>query len=259
MKDIDLKTFKIDGMNIQDIMSHTNMGNLNLKDLYLYLKDKFEHLVNNKNNTIKKEYILNNLEEWEKDLILNGILSGEVIEKNSHRPCFNRDRGFYLNNKYYEDVFLTTLWVILSKIFEEKTTLSFINNMKNFDGEFYENPKAPDINSTDCINSEPDFIWVKKDGSKVMVEQKCSYNKTNSIKIRKGQMKNFSEKYNDNVVILLKDETDIYKDEYSFYYYKDIKPFLKEHNYGGNVKYFVTEHMLRENNVYPFAFYVDTY
>lgn len=221
MNDIDLKTYNIDNMNIREIMSNTNMGNLNLKDLYLHLKYKFEYLVNNKNNTIRKEYILNNLEKWEKELILSGILSGEVIEKNLNRLYFNRDRGFYLNGKYYEDIFLTTLWVELSKVFEEQTTLSYINNMKNFDGKFVENEKAPKINSNACINSEPDFIWFKKDGSKIMVEQKCSYNKINSIKIRKGQIKNFSEKYNDEVVILLKDETDIHKDEYSFYYYKD--------------------------------------
>lgn len=257
MNNIDLKEYRIDNMNIRDIMNQTRMGNLNLKDLYLHLKHKFEHLMNNKNNTIRKEYILNNLEDWERELILNGILSGEVIENNLNRPYFNRDRSFTKDGKFYEDIFLTTLWVAISKIFEEKTTLSYINNMRI--GKFIENEKAPQVNSTNPINSEPDFIWIQNDGSKIMVEQKCSYNKNFSIKIRRGQMKNFSEKHNDDVVILVKDESETRKDEYSFYYYKDIKPFLKEKNYGGNIKYYVTKRMLTENNVYPFAFYVDTY
>ena len=255
MNNIDLKIYTIDDMNIQDLMNQTSMGNLNLKDLYNHLKYKFQLFTRDKE---KREYLLNNLEEWERELILNGILAGEVIEKNLHRQYFNRDRGFYLNNKYYEDVFLTTLWVAMSKIFEEKTTLAFINSMKNFDGKFIENERAPQINDTSCINSEPDFVWIKKDGSRVMVEQKCSYTKNYSIKIRKGQMKNF-ERYNDDVVILVKDETNLCQDEYNFYYYKDIKPFLKENNYGGNVKYYVTRLRLLENNIYPFKFITDRY
>lgn len=256
MENIDLKTYSIDNMKIRDIMSNTYMGNLNLKDLFVRLTNKFTYF--NRNLT-KREYLFEHFEDYERELIINGILLGEVIENNLNRPYFNRDRSFTKDGKFYEDIWLTTLWVALSKIFEEETTLSYINNMKNFDGKFIENENAPKVNSNTCINSEPDFIWIKKDGSKIMVEQKCSYNKQNIIKIRKGQMKNFSEKYNDEVIILLKDETDIHKDEYSFYYYKDIKPFLKEANFGGNIKSYVTELMLRDNNIYPFKFFVDAY
>lgn len=259
MNDIDLKTYNIDNMNIREIMSNTKMGNLNLKDLYLHLKYKFEYLVNNKNNTIRKEYILNNLENWEKKLILSGILSGDIIEKNLNRKYFNRDRGFVKYGKFYEDIFLTTLWVALCKIFEESTTLAFINNLKYFDGEFAENNKANKVNSTNCINSEPDFVWIKKDGSRIMVEQKCSYVENFSIKIRQGQMNNFERNYNDDIVILVKDESDLPKDIYYFYNYKEIKPLLKRNEYGGNVKYYVTKSRLSENNILPFKVLIDEY
>lgn len=255
MDSIDLKIYKIDNMNIQDLMSNTSMGNLNLKTLFLHLKNKYRLFIENK---IKREYILKSLDDWERELILNGILLGEVIENNLNRPYFNRDRNFTLNGKFYEDVFLTTLWVAISKIFEEYTTLSYINNIPNFDGKFIENEKAPKVNSVSCINSEPDFVWIKEDGSHTMVEQKCTYTENFSIKIRKGQMKNF-QKYNDDIVIVLKDETDLYRDSYFFYNYKEIKPFLKEHMYGGNVKYYVTQKELMDKNILPFKVLVDTY
>lgn len=255
MNDIDLKSYKIDGMNIQDIMSHTSMGNLNLKDLYLYLKNRFKLYTKDKT---KREYIINNMEEWERNLILNGILAGEVIENNMNRPCFRRDRSFCYNGKTYNDEFLTTLWVAVSKVFEEYTTLAFINNIK-FDGKFSENPKAPKVNDVSCINSEPDFIWTKEDGSTVMVEQKCSYVENFSIKIRAGQMKNFEMNYNDNIVILVKIETQNNSDVYYFYDYKDIKPYLKQNVYGGNVKYYVTKKTLSEHNILPLRVLIDQY
>lgn len=257
MYDIDLKIYKIDNMDIREIMSNTNMGNLNLKTLYLFLKNKFELFINN--DITKRKYLFSICEEWEKSLILKGILKGEIIDKNLNRKYFNRDRSFIKNGKFYEDTFLTTLWVALCKIFEESTTLSFINNLKYFSGKFIENDKANKVNSTDCINSEPDFVWIKDDGKKIMVEQKCSYVENFSIKIRQGQMKNFERNYNDDIVILVKDESDLHKDIYYFYNYKEIKPLLKRNEYGGNVKYYVTKRRLEENNILPFKILVDEY
>ncbi len=92
-----------------------------------------------------------------------------------------------------------------------------------------------------------------------MVEQKCSYVENFSIKIRQGQMNNFERNYNDDIVILVKDESDLHKDVYYFYNYKEIKPLLKKNVYGGNVKYYVTKSRLSENNILPFKVLIDEY
>lgn len=55
MNDINLVTYRNDEMNIQDMMSHTKMGNLELKTLYNNLKNKFQ--LNMKNTTKKRIHI----------------------------------------------------------------------------------------------------------------------------------------------------------------------------------------------------------
>lgn len=54
MYDIDLKIYKKDNMDIREIMSNSNMGNLNLKTLFLYLSNKFTLYNRNLN---KRKYL----------------------------------------------------------------------------------------------------------------------------------------------------------------------------------------------------------
>ena len=101
MKDIKLNEINIDNMNLQDILKLTGSF-----DNYRYetLKNKYKTIYSNNPNRFK--YFKDNLESWEKDFILGGILKEEIIEKNKNRQGFFRDREFIKDGNKYEDEWL---------------------------------------------------------------------------------------------------------------------------------------------------------
>lgn len=97
-----------------------------------------------------------------------------------------------------------------------------------------------------------------------MVEQKSTYKEYFTIRIRQGQAENFENEYNENVVIIIKDESKVDKDFYYFYNYKDIKPYFHKEWYENEdgtkkYKYEVTKYELAKNNVFPFITLYDKY
>lgn len=242
--DIKLNEINIDNMNLQDILKQTGSF-----DSYRYevLKNKYSTIYSNNPNRF--EYFKNNLEDWEKDFILGGILKEEIIEKNKNRQGFFRDREFIKDGKKYEDEWFSTFMLSFSKIIEEGGTLSFLNTLedKPFEYVLY-NPSASNLNDTKPINSDPDFLYIYDSWKVGFIEQKCVYKDNFKIKLRESQLRTF-DNYND-LLILIKQENYTDKDIYYFYKYKDIKEHLHtETQFNNRVSYCIEKEELDNLNI----------
>lgn len=242
--DIKLNEINIDNMNLQDILKQTSSF-----DSYRYevLKNKYSTIYSNNPNRF--EYFKDNLESWEKDFILGGILKEEIIEKNKNRQGFFRDREFVKDGKKYEDEWFSTFMLSFSKIIEEGGTLAFLNTLKDkpFEYVLY-NPTASDIDDTKPINAEPDFIYIFDSWKVGFIEQKCVYKDNFTIKLRDSQLKIFNNF--ENLLILIKQENYTDKDIYYFYKYEDIKEHLHtETQVNGRVSYCITKQELDNLNI----------
>lgn len=234
---IDLKTFEIDGMKISDIFDHTSKlkkfdettKKYESFDKYRYNLLKEKHKLQNINNPNRWWYKKNNYEDWEKKLIMEGILIDEVIKNNENRDGFYKDRDFEKDGKKYQDEIFSTLMLGFAKILEEDSTLAFFNTNEEVKswGEFFFNPLASDFNSNKKINAHPDFLFKYNNhiGNVAAIEQKCVYKENFEIKIRESQMRIFDEY--EEIYILIKREDELDKDTYYFYSYNQIKKHLK--------------------------------
>lgn len=191
-------------------------------------------------NKYKERYkfYLDNLKEWELNLLMHGELDDKIININENRFGFKRDRDCYIDNIYYPDRWFSTFMMIINNLFEEKVTLSlFRKDNVTFDFYMKENNLAPRLDSFEMINAQPDFVILDKDDNeKGYVEQKSIHNKYNDIFIRKSQYILFNKMLNNNkeVYILTRTHYDDYI-EYNFYNYIDIQKKLRVHKTRGYV------------------------
>lgn len=266
---IDLKIYELDSMKISDIFDHTSKikkydettKKYESFDKYRYNLLKEKHRLQNINNPDRWYYKKKNYEDWEKKLILEGILTDEVIENNTNRDGFYKDRGFTKDGKKYNDEVFSTIMLGFAKILEEDSTLAFFNtndNIKDW-GEFFYNPLASDFNSNKKINAHPDFLFKYKNDIKVAaIEQKCVYKENFEIKIRESQMRNFDEY--EEMYLLIKREDELDKDTYYFYSYNQIKPFLQERVLtNGRLSYCITKEELDKLEDVQVEIIVDRY
>lgn len=260
MKIIDLET-KLN-MKIYDILKHTNDY-----DRYIFLKQKY---INNLSyDEDKKNYLYKILDEWEKIFLKTGEIDDEVIKRNQEREKNMRkfisgkssfDRSFTVDGIEYKDEVFTILMLIIGKIMEEDTTLAFWNTNEELSnlGKLLPNGKATKIDGQGYITSHPDFCLIDKiNHRQVFIEQKCVYKDDFQIKLRDNQVNIFNQY--ENIQILIKKETELYKDTYYLYNFYDIKKHMRQIiNSKGKITYIINKEELDSLGIQP-TIYEDVY
>jgi hypothetical protein len=219
---------------VEDVFSKTSHpGKLTDLERINILRKSYEDIYNNDRD--RYEFYYNSMQQFEKSLMIDGILEDGIIEMNKHRKGFIRDRSYIdENGNRQEDEYFSTFMITFSKIVEEGTSLSLFreDNMMKYDFCLYDNPKSTKINSLDQVNGLPDFIIKDKNGISGYCEQKTIYSDSNKIFIRPSQYKLFDKL--DYVCILVK-KIDIENGIHTYYLYDydDIKEHLKFHTFYG--------------------------
>ncbi len=251
---MDIKKYRKNNKNVLQLLQlqDSTLGRSDF-ERYCGLAEKQQNIKKYKSE--RWEYIKDNLlEDWQKDFVENLILDDEVIEKNRNRKGFSPDRKFTYDGFTYEDDILTLFMLIYSQIMEEKYTIAFWNISGNMIGKLESNPKASKINSTDCVNSEPDFI-LKINNNEYPVELKCVQKSDFEICLRKGQYEKFKNELNNTIIIVrqictnIDNKKDYRNDYYYFYRFAEIEKYFRKEERYGRVKYIATRKELEKNGI----------
>lgn len=212
-------------MKINDTLLQENFEKSEYEKIQMLKKIYIKNMSYIKNNNRDRYHsMIRLMTEEERDLMFKGELNDEIIERNQHNGT-NNDRSFTREDGVFiKDVWQTTFMIILQKIVTELDTILFFSMLGNrFIFKF--NPKATNVDGTQPITSEPDFIMIDRETDETFyIEQKALYfGRTDNIIMKRWQYDRLERyiKEGKEIVLLNKVYDDDFNIELDLYYLND--------------------------------------